>query len=88
MSEKTEELKKEVQELLAGDKMSTSETKKIFYDEKAKQYVIKVPSRLALGGNIKKDSEIKIVVNPQEKDFEEAYNSKFIIYGKEEKSTS
>ncbi len=87
MKEKTEELKKEVRELLAGDKMSTSEIKKVFYDEQAKQFVIKIPSKLALGGNLKKNSEVKIVVNPQEEDFDEAINSKILIYGKEESSS-
>lgn len=80
--DKTEELKKEVRELLAGDKKSTSETKKVLYDERAKQFVIKLPSRIAMGSKLTKKSEVKIVINPTVEDFEEALNSTFIIYGK------
>jgi hypothetical protein len=85
--DETEKLKKEIQELLAGGKKSESEIKKIIYDKNAKQFVIKIPARLALGAGLKKDSEVKIVVNPSDEDFNESSNSTFIIYGKEKKST-
>lgn len=78
----TERLKKEVKELLAGDKTSTSETKKVLNDEKAKQFVIKIPTKLALGAKLNENKEVKIVVNPTVDDWEEAFNSPFIIYGK------
>jgi len=80
--DKNETLKKEVQDLLAGDKTSTSETKDVLYDDKAKQFVIKIPTKLALGAKMNQSTGIKIVVSPTVEDFEEAFSSPFIIYGK------
>ena len=88
MGDKKEGLKKEARDLLTGNKESSSETKKVFYDKGAKQFVIKIPAKLALGSGLKKDTEIKIVVGPTDEDFEEAFSSPFIIYGKEKKSTT
>lgn len=80
---KEEELINEVRELLTGEKLPISEQRKIMYDKKANQFVIKIPKPIADAAELKEFSDIKIIVNPNRESFEEAKESHFIIYAKE-----
>lgn len=75
-------LKNEAKELLSMGNSSTSFEKNIFHDKKANQFMIKLPKDMVLASNIDSSTEIKIVVNPNDEDFKEAFKSHFIIYGK------
>ncbi len=81
-----EKLKKEARELLTGGKTTLPSEKKIIYDEKAKQFSIKIPRDIASAAQLNPGSEIKLVVNPSEQEIEEAQRSHFIIYGKEKQA--
>ncbi len=80
MDEK-ERLKKEVVELLTGEKPATVLQKEIIYDKNAKQFVIKIPQTIGLAAGLDTNKKIRVVINPREKEFEESQGSHFIIYG-------
>lgn len=82
-----ETLKNEVKDLLSGKKSELSEIKKVVYDGKVNQYSIKIPKKIADGAKLNNKTELKLIVNPSELDFDEAFGSHFIIYAKEKKST-
>jgi hypothetical protein len=82
-----EKLKNEVRELLAGKKPTLRETKNVIEDSNTNQISIKIPKGLALAGQLSKNCEIIIAVNPDETDFEKAFRSHFIIYAKEKEES-
>lgn len=75
-------------ELLAEGKAPLSEIKEMFYDKKAKQFSIKIPKEIVLAAKLNPKSKMKIVVNPDRREFEELKQSHFIIYGKEKEITT
>lgn len=80
-----EKLKREVRELLSGEKSPTSIDKKIIYDKNAKQFIIKIPREVAIAANLQVNNMVRIVYNPNEEEFNKALESHFIIYAKEKK---
>ena len=87
MDEK-ERLKREVRELLSGDKAPVIEIKKVIYDKNTNQVSVKIPKDIALASQLKEGSEVKIVSNPTEKEMEEANASHFIIYAKQKEESA
>ncbi len=85
---KEEELRREAKEILAGGKSSLSSTKKVFYDQKAKQFSIKIPKDVASGALLSPGSEVQMIVNPTTQELEEIQKSHFIIYGKEKEQSN
>ncbi len=80
---KEERLKKEVKELLSGDKLPIIIDKKIVYDKGAKQFTIKLPKEVINAAGLNEKTIFRIVVNPNEEEFETVNKSHIIIYGKE-----
>lgn len=80
---KEERLKKEVKELLSGDKLPIIIDKNVVYDKRASQFTIRIPKEVVNSARLNKNSQFRIVVNPDDQEFEKMVRSHIIIYGKE-----
>ena len=59
-------------------------TKNLIFDESSSQFSINIPKNIVIKSNMKKNTELSMVFNPDKKIREEIDESKFVIYLKNE----
>jgi hypothetical protein len=77
-----ENLKNEVIALLTEGKDALKETKKVLFDKTTKQYSLKIPKNISEGARLDSETEFEMIINPSQRDIDNAIDSHFIIYAK------